>query len=130
MARNRRSAKAAGSGFEQDIADYLAEHWDDHIERRTKHGAKDRGDIANFRVGGRRVVIEAKEYGGRFLVGTWLSEARTEALNDGAALGIVAAKRKGTTKPGEQVVFMTMDDLVQLLTLAGGWVEGTVRQSQ
>lgn len=118
MTRSRRSAKAAGSGFERDIADCLAEVWDDRIDRRVKTGARDKGDIAGLRVAGRKVVVECKEYGGRFHVGEWLTEAETERLNDDAVAGIVVAKRRGVTDPLQQVVLMTVHDLVTLLTLA------------
>jgi hypothetical protein len=33
MARNRQSAKAAGSRFEREVADYLADMLDDRIDR-------------------------------------------------------------------------------------------------
>ena len=120
MTRSRRSAKAAGAYFERQIADWLAARWSKFIDRRVKTGAKDKGDISNFYVGDRKVVIEAKDYGGVFHVGTWLSEAETERLNDDAVAGIVIAKRRGTTDPAKQVVFMTVLDFVVLLTLAGG----------
>jgi|SRR5690554_545833 len=116
MTRSRASAKQAGASFERKIADCLAEHVDDRIDRRVKTGAKDKGDIAGLRHMGGRVVIEAKDYGGRFLVGPWLNEAELERGNDDALAGLVAAKRRGTTDPLEQVVFMTMRDLVALLT--------------
>lgn len=62
MARNRQSAKAAGSRFERQIADALAAALgDDRIDRRARNGAKDRGDIAGIRLQGQRVVIECKD---------------------------------------------------------------------
>ncbi|WP_229661042.1 hypothetical protein [Microbacterium nanhaiense] len=89
---------------------------DDRIERRAKNGAKDRGDIANVRTAlGERVVIECKDYGGRLMPGPWVQEAHTEAGNDDAAVGVVVAKRRGTTRPGDQWVLMTLDDLAVLL---------------
>lgn len=117
MARNRRSAKSAGTWLETKVAEYLAEQLeDDRIERRTKNGSKDRGDIAAVRHMGQRVVIECKEYGGRYQVGPWLAEAEIERGNDDAGVGLVVAKRRGTREPGEQVVFMTLADLASLLT--------------
>lgn len=117
MARSRASAKKAGASFERLIADHLAAQVDDRIDRRVKTGAADKGDIANVRTAdGRRVVVEAKDYGGRFEVGPWLGEAETERVNDGAAVGLVVAKRRGTTNPADQVVFMTVRDLIALLT--------------
>jgi len=116
MTRTRKSAKTAGSWFERQIADYLNEHVDDRIDRRVKTGAKDRGDISAWRFAGRRIVAECKEYGGRFNVGTWLKEAEIERLNDDAHVGLVIAKRRGTTDPGDQVVFLTLRDLIALTT--------------
>jgi hypothetical protein len=116
MTRNRASAKAAGAAFERIIADYLAAHVDDRIDRRVKTGAKDKGDIAGLRVKGWRVVVEAKDYGGRYEVGTWLTETDVERGNDDAIAGLVVAKRRGTTDPGDQVVLMTLRDAVALLT--------------
>lgn len=43
------------------------------------------------------------------------AEAQTEAENDQAALGVVIAKRRGTTDPGQQFVLMTVEDLTKLL---------------
>ena len=116
MSRNRKSAKAAGARFEREIADYLAEHVDDRIDRRVKTGAKDRGDLGGWRFAGRRIVAELKNYGGQFKVGTWLGEAEIERLNDSADVALVIAKRRGTTNPGDQVVILTLRDLVCLLT--------------
>lgn len=116
MTRSRASAKAAGQKFESDIVDYLAEHVDDRIERRRLNGKNDRGDVTGLKVHGSRVTIECKNYGGRFLVGPWLNEAEIARGNDDADITLVAAKRRGTTKAGEQVVFMTVADLIALIT--------------
>jgi hypothetical protein len=114
--RTRASARAAGTRFETAIAAYLAHHVDDRIERRRQTGARDRGDLSGIRVLGNRVVAELKDYGGRLLPGAWLSEAEHERGNDDAAAAFVVAKRRGTTSPGDQIVLMTVDDLVALLT--------------
>lgn len=116
MTRSRASARKAGPWFERLIADHLALHVDDRIDRHVKTGNKDRGDIGGLRVRSARVVIEAKEYGGLFEVGKWLAEAEIERGNDDALIGMVVAKRRGMTYPGDQVVFMTVDDLVALIT--------------
>lgn len=117
MTRSRASAKAAGTRFESSIAGYLAEHVDERIERRARYGAKDRGDVSGVRTfRGGRVVIEAKDYGGRYQVGDWINETDTERLNDDAVCGVVVAKRRGTAYPGDQIVMMTLADLVALLT--------------
>lgn len=116
MTRTRASAKAAGSSFERKIADHLAAVVDDRIDRRVKTGAKDRGDIGGLRHMGGRVVIECKDYGGVIKAGPWTAEAEIERGNDDALAGIVIAKRRGTTKPGDQYVLMTVDNLTAILT--------------
>ena len=116
MSRNRASAKKAGTAFESLVVAYLAAHVDDRIERRAKSGAKDRGDVSGLRHMGERLVVETKNYGGQLKPTEWTEEAHIEAGNDDALVGIVVAKRRGTSNPGEQWVLMTLADLVALLT--------------
>lgn len=116
MTRSQRSAKAAGTRFETSIVTYLAAEVDDRIERRARNGAKDRGDISGIRHMNARAVAECKDYGGSVKIGPWLNETDLERRNDDAAIGIVIAKRKGTTDPAAQIVIMTVCDLVALLT--------------
>lgn len=117
MTRNRNSAKQAGTKFETLVTRYLRTTLDDdRIERRRMSGANDRGDITGLRHMGQRIVIECKDYGGQLKPGPWVEEAHIEAGNDSALLGIVVAKRRGTTDPGSQFVLMTLNDLVALLT--------------
>jgi hypothetical protein len=116
MTRNRASAKAAGSRFEQAVADYLACEVDDRIERRVKHGANDRGDISGLRMmTGERIIAECKDYGGVYHVGEWLKEAEVERGNDDARVGVVVAKRRGKSDPAEAVVFMTLEAFARLV---------------
>lgn len=116
MTRTRASAKQAGARFERLISDHLAQELDDRIDRRVKTGSQDKGDIGGVRTpDGRRVVLELKDYGGRLQPGPWIKEAHTERDNDGAAVGAVVAKRRGTTNPGDQFVLMTVTDLIALL---------------
>jgi len=115
MTRTRASAKAAGSRFERVMADYLADHVDDVIDRRVKTGAKDRGDIGGVRHMGGRVVIECKDVA-KTALGPWLGEAEIERRNDDALVGLVLHKRHGISDPGSQIVTMTARDLVALLT--------------
>lgn len=115
MNRNRQSARAAGARTERQVADYLAAALDDRIDRRVKTGAKDRGDIGGVRVHGQRVVIECKDCATQQLP-KWTNEAHTEAGNDDALVGVVVAKRRGTTDPGKWWVHMTVDDLLALIT--------------
>ena len=117
MARSRKSAKQAGATFERQTADALRGHVDDRIDRKVRTGAKDQGDIANLRSAhDLKVTVEAKNYGGRFEVGAWLKEVETERENAGDDLGIVIAKRRGTTDPLDQVCFMDVRTLVALIT--------------
>lgn len=114
MSRSRASAKAAGSKFERDIADILAQHVDDRIDRRVKTGSKDKGDIAGLRVHDQRVVIEAKNCS-KISLGTWMAEAEVERENDDALAGLIAHKRHGKGDPLDQWVTTTMRELIALL---------------
>lgn len=116
MTRSRSSAKAAGARTERHVADYLAAALDDdRIDRRVKTGAKDKGDVAGLRIHGQRMVAEVKDVAKTDLPG-WTNEAHTEAGNDDALVGVVIAKRRGTTDPGKYWVHMTVDDLLALMT--------------
>ena len=116
MTRSRASAKAAGTRFETSIARALAEALDDdRIERRAKTGARDRGDIGGVRIHGKRVVLELKDCARLDLPG-WTREAREEAGNDDALVGLVIHKRRGVGDPMEQWVTCTVRDLVALIT--------------
>ena len=119
MTRSRASAKGAGTSFETLMSGYLNFHVDDRIERRRLTGANDRGDIGGVRILGRgRMVLECKDTAGEYAgkLGTWVNEAETERNNDDAVACAVLAKRKGTRIPGQQLVIMTADDFVALLT--------------
>lgn len=117
MTRTRASARAAGSSFETLIATGLAEILgDDRIERRTKNGNKDRGDITGVKtIRGGRVILECKDYGGQIKATEWLREAAVEAANDGATVGAVVIKKRGTRAPGEQMVLMSLADFANLI---------------
>lgn len=117
MSRSRASAKAAGARFERVIADCLAEHIDDRIDRRVKTGAADKGDIGGIRTSaGKRVVVEVKDHGGKYQVGPWLDEAEQERINDNAEVGLLIAKRRGISDPLQQAVIMQVSDLIALMT--------------
>lgn len=106
---------AKGSSFERLIADALALHVDDRIDRRVKNGQKDRGDIGGLRVHGKRAVIECKNTTRMNLAG-WIGEAEVERGNDDALAGLVVHKRKGKGKALDQYVTLTLRDLIALLT--------------
>ena len=116
MTRNRKSAKAAGTKFEQDVATYLrlALH-DERIERRARNGNKDRGDISGLIHMGGRIVVECKNTTRTNLAG-WATEAEVERGNDDAVAGIVVHKRHGKGQPGDQWVTMTLADFASILT--------------
>lgn len=115
MSRTRASAKAAGTRFETSIASYLATHVDDRIERRRLTGARDRGDLSGWRFAGMRIVAELKDHA-RLSVGPWLNEVEIERGNDSGDVGLVIAKRHGISNPGDQIVLITLRDLVALTT--------------
>ena len=116
MTRNRASAKQAGSRFERTTADYLRDNLSEFIDRKVRTGAKDTGDIANVRTAkGRKVTVECKDYGGQLKLPEWIRESELERHNDGADVSVVIAKRRGTAKPGEQWVILTVDGLMELL---------------
>jgi hypothetical protein len=117
MGRTRASAKAAGSRFNRLVADWFKGRGFPYAEVAPRWGSKDKGDVVNVRTpGGRNIVVEAKDYGGRYLVGEWLAEAEEERVNDSALACFVVAKRRGVTDPGSQVVFLTVRDLTAILT--------------
>jgi len=125
VTRTRASAKAAGSSFEKLIADGLAELLgDDRIERRTKNGRLDRGDITGLKtVGGGRVIVECKNTA-RDNLPAWIKEAEIERGNDDALIGVVAHKRHGSGKPADQYVSMTLATFAILIE--GGIQSGPV----
>ncbi|MDT0305089.1 putative PDDEXK endonuclease [Streptomonospora wellingtoniae] len=122
--RNHSSAKKAGARFERQVADYLAAHVDDRIDRRAKTGAQDRGDITGLRHLGQRLIVECKDTTA-WKPATWLAEAETERGNDDATAALVVAKRRGLSAPGDQLVMLTLADLVALLTAARDHIDPT-----
>jgi hypothetical protein len=98
VTRSRRSARQAGTRFETFIAAALAAALDDdRIERRTRNGAKDRGDIGGVRLHSQRVVIECKDTAAMRLP-EWVDEAQIQAGND-ALVGLAVHKRRGGRRP-------------------------------
>ena len=89
------------------VANYLAEHVDDRIERRRLSGGRDRGDIGGLRHMGQRVVIECKDTARIDLAG-WAAEAEIERRNDDANAALVIHKRHGKGQPGDQWVTCTL----------------------
>lgn len=114
MSRSRKSARDAGARFERLIADALAEHVDDRIDRRVRNGAKDRGDIAGWRYNGLRIVAELKNTT-RLSLGQWINEAEIERGNDDADVALVLHKRVGHGHAFDQYVTTTLRDFLVLL---------------
>ena len=114
MTRNRASAKKAGTTFERQVADYLAQHVDDRIDRRAKTCSKDRGDIAGVRIWGQLLVLECKNTTRLNLAG-WMNQAEIERGNDDALAGLIIHKRHGNNQPGDQWVTTTLRELTALL---------------
>lgn len=75
------------------VARYLAETFP-QVERRSLHGAADRGDITGLP----GIVIEVKA-AQRLNVPDWLAQLRREMNADHAALGLVWCKLAGTMDP-------------------------------
>lgn len=101
--------------MERETADTLARYVDDRIDRRVKTGAKDKGDIGGLRVHEQRVVVECKDVN-TLSLGTWVTEAEAERVNDGALAAFVVHKRRGKGDPLDQYVTMTLRDQIALLT--------------
>lgn len=107
--------KQKGTAFERSIADGLAEHLDDRIDRAPLRGSKDRGDIANVRSPFGKVALECKSVARLDLSG-WVAEAEVERGNLDGIAGFVVVKRKGKGDPLDQYVVGTLRDLLAL-----GW---------
>ena len=118
LTRSRASAKKAGSSFERLMADYFRDNWDDRIDRRVKTGSLDKGDIANFRVNSRRIVLECKNET-KYDFNNAVNEAQVEAINDDAVAGFAVVKRHSKARPEEQFIVSTVGDFVNFLRSIG-----------
>lgn len=116
MARNRRSAKQAGTAFENLIASGLRDALGDKtIQRAPRWGSCDKGDIVNLRFHGQDLVIQAKDVA-RLDLPAWTDAAKVQAVRASALAGLVVHKRRGTTDPMRQWVTCTVAELVALIT--------------
>lgn len=95
MARNRASAKKAGTAFETELASYLTESLGLPVKRRAKTGAVDLGDLMGVTHKGREIAIECKSPGQNtaWSIAGWWKETETEASNLGAPFGILFVRR-------------------------------------
>lgn len=107
-------SKARGTAAESAVVTYLRSRYWPHAERRALSGALDKGDIAGIP----SVVCEIKDHKA-LTIGPWLNEALVEQANANADVGVVWAKRRGHTDPGEWFVFMTGEQFTELLKDAG-----------
>lgn len=113
--RNHKSARQAGTKFERQIANHLAQHLNPTIDRKPHNGPKDTGDIGGVTTThGHKLTIECKNTT-KTQLAQWIKEAHKEAQNDQAITGIIAHKRHGNNNPGEQWITMTLNDLIQIL---------------
>ncbi|MHA7210809.1 hypothetical protein [Arthrobacter sp. MDT1-65] len=117
MSRSRATAKQAGSSFERLIADWFKGQGFPFADRRVKRGNLDTGDIGGVHIGPHQLAFEVKDYGGKLDLPAWMREAKVEALNAGAFIGAIIAKRRGTTKPQDQWVILTLEDFTKLIKL-------------
>jgi hypothetical protein len=102
--------KQKGTAAETAVVRWLQANGHPYAERRTLSGQYDRGDIA----GVPGICIEVKNHA-RWDAATWLAEAITEAENAGVDIGIVVAKKRGTTNPGDWYVITTLDMFNRLI---------------
>lgn len=107
-------SKAKGTAAESAVVGYLREKGWPAAERRALSGNLDKGDVAGIP----GVVVEVKDCKS-LTFGPWLAEAETERVNAGADVGVVWAKRRGKTDPGQWFVVMDGATLTGLLKAAG-----------
>ena len=107
-------SRAKGTLGESAVVDYFRQRGWKYAERRALNGNLDRGDLA----GVPGLVAEIKNCKTIDLAG-WTREAAVEKRNDGADLGVVIAKKRGTTNAADWYAILTVAELCDLLTAAG-----------
>lgn len=114
--RNRASAKKAGTDYENLITNGFREALNDEtIHRAPRWGAKDKGDVVNVRFNGHLLVVQCKDCVTLSLP-RWIKEAKEQAKNAGALIGIVAHKRHGSRDFKKQWFTMTGAEVIALMT--------------
>lgn len=106
--------RAKGTRAETAVVDFLRAHGWPHAERRATRGHRDGGDIAGIP----GVCIEIKDQG-KMELGTWVNEAKIEALQADADLGMVWHKRRGMADAGGWYVTMDGATFARLLKESG-----------
>jgi hypothetical protein len=109
------ASKAKGTRHESAIVTFLRDHGFTYADRVPLSGSRDRGDVT---LGPGSPVIEAKNQS-RHSFSEWLDEANTEASNARAPFGVVWAKRRGKSSPGDGYVVMDGHTFALLLREAG-----------
>lgn len=110
--------KRKGTWFESACRDYEnAVLGSEEVRRLAAGGSNDVGDLGWVYAHGQRVVQECKNRS-RLCIPEWLEEAERERGNADALAGVVIAKRRGVGEAamGDQLVLMTLRDLMALVT--------------
>jgi len=110
------ASKAKGTTWETEIKRALVDAgW--RVYRNPAAGSADIGDIGGLEVAGIPVVVEAKAHSiAKFPA--WLRELEKEMTNRGTNVGVVWAKRKGSTKAADGYVVLSGAGFMDLL---GAW---------
>lgn len=104
-------SKQKGTAAETAVVNWLREHGHPYAERRTLSGSQDRGDISGIP----GLCVEVKNCA-RWEAAQWVTEATIEAANAGVPVGVVVAKKKGTTNPGDWYVVTTLNMFNRLIS--------------
>lgn len=97
-----------GTRYESEVVAYMAGRLGPTIERRAKHGTKDRGDVAGLFIHGKPCVVEVKNRK-RMELPQWLAEAEVERGNADAEYGVVVHHRAGRGAKTTGESYVTMD---------------------
>lgn len=111
--------KIKGTAWESAIVTWLRERGWSRVERRALSGTLDKGDIAGIPW----VVIDGKNAARLDLAG-WSAEVAQERANAGALVGVIWAKRKGKSSPGDGYVIMSGEDFERLARLVRNELDG------
>lgn len=141
-------SKARGTQFESSVAEFLRIALDQpQIERRALHGATDMGDVYRiFGQNGLEGIAECKDHRTvtDSLVERWRAQTIAERDEAHAGFGLLVIHRRGKSSKsgapsfGQNVVQVTIGDLLRLMGMADGlsewedvnwmWVSMTLRQ--
>lgn len=108
------AARRKGTAWESAVVDLLRASGWPHAERRAMNGALDKGDV-NLGPG---VVIECKAHAAINLA-AFLEEAKREAANANAQVGVAWVKRRGKASAADGYVVMDGATFMHLLKEAG-----------